>query len=69
MAPTDSGTMDPALIAARRAQAAADALAEAEARRLARAPVPAAAREINGPAGIEPTLHGDWLVNGRVSDF
>ncbi len=26
-------------------------------------------REIGGPAGPEPTLYGDWEINGRCSDF
>lgn len=25
--------------------------------------------EWNGPRGYEPTRHGDWSKNGRVSDF
>ena len=25
--------------------------------------------EIGGPQGLEPTRYGDWLVNGRCSDF
>lgn len=25
--------------------------------------------EWNGPRGLEPTRHGDWSKNGRVSDF
>lgn len=25
--------------------------------------------EWNGPRGYEPTRHGDWAKNGRVSDF
>jgi hypothetical protein len=25
--------------------------------------------EIGGPPGPEPTRYGDWLINGRVSDF
>ncbi|MCF6262227.1 MAG: DUF1674 domain-containing protein [Xanthomonadales bacterium] len=27
------------------------------------------AREIGGPAGLEPTRYGDWQINGRCSDF
>lgn len=26
-------------------------------------------KEIGGPKGPEPTRHGDWHINGRVSDF
>jgi hypothetical protein len=26
-------------------------------------------REIGGPAGPEPTRHGDWATNGRCTDF
>lgn len=25
--------------------------------------------EWGGPRGYEPTKHGDWATNGRVSDF
>lgn len=48
------------------------ALAEAEARRVAREkhagenPRPV---EINGPKGVEPTRYGDWEKKGIVSDF
>lgn len=27
------------------------------------------AREINGPAGLEPTRYGDWESKGRCHDF
>ena len=27
------------------------------------------APEFGGPGGPEPTRHGEWEVNGRVSDF
>lgn len=27
------------------------------------------APEFGGPDGPEPTRHGEWEVNGRVSDF
>ena len=50
--------------------AAQRALAEAEARRqaaaLAAKPV---AKELQGPAGPEPTRYGDWEHNGIASDF
>ncbi len=58
-----------AAIRARRAKAAAEALAEAEARRRFRPPGAPLPAEHAGPSGIEPTLHGDWMVKGRVSDF
>jgi len=43
------------------------ALAEAEARR--KVPATAAAKEINGPKGPEPTRYGDWESKGIASDF
>lgn len=50
--------------------AAERALAEAEARRQA-APANAkpAAKEIQGPKGLEPTRYGDWERKGIASDF
>lgn len=30
---------------------------------------PAAAKEIGGPGGLEPTRYGDWERNGRCFDF
>ena len=51
----------------RLAEAAARALAEAEARRAAAAPdMPP---ERGGRDGPEPTRFGDWEKNGIVSDF
>ncbi|MBY8974672.1 DUF1674 domain-containing protein [Rhodobacteraceae bacterium NNCM2] len=52
----------------RMAEAAARALAEAEARRKAAAerPMP---EEIGGRGGPEPTRFGDWEKNGLTSDF
>lgn len=44
------------------------ALAEAEARRAARAPVERPP-ELGGRDGPEPTRYGDWEKNGIVSDF
>ena len=44
------------------------ALAEAEARRKAAAPV-RAPKEVNGPKGPEPTRFGDWEKKGIASDF
>lgn len=52
--------------------AAKRALAEAEARRLAREKLEAENPrpvEINGPKGAEPTRYGDWEKKGIVSDF
>jgi len=47
------------------------ALAEAEARRVARAAEQAApaAKEFQGPKGPEPTRYGDWETKGIASDF
>jgi hypothetical protein len=52
----------------RRAEAAARALAEAEARRAA-APPPDLPPERGGRAGPEPTRYGDWEKNGLAVDF
>ena len=53
--------------------AAQRALAEAEERRrLARISESAAGpkpKEVNGPAGPEPTRYGDWERKGIASDF
>jgi len=51
--------------------AAQRALAEAAERRAAAkaAKKPLRPREINGPAGPEPTRYGDWEVKGIASDF
>lgn len=35
----------------------------------AKRPKPAAAVEIGGPTGPEPTRYGDWERNGRCTDF
>jgi hypothetical protein len=55
-------------IAARIAEAAERAKAEAEARRAkeAKAELPP---ELGGPKGPEPTRYGDWERKGIVSDF
>jgi hypothetical protein len=47
------------------------ALAEAEARRAARAAAHQAAppKELQGPKGLEPTRYGDWETKGIASDF
>lgn len=49
--------------------AAQRALAEAQARRAAAEQTHAPAKELQGPAGPEPTRFGDWERNGIVSDF
>lgn len=45
------------------------ALAEAEARRAKNSPGTMKAKEVNGPAGPEPTRYGDWESKGIASDF
>ena len=47
--------------------AAARALAEAEARRAAKKAE--RAREIGGRGGLDPARYGDWEVKGIASDF
>jgi hypothetical protein len=47
--------------------AAARALAEAEARRAARAAE--APKEIGGRGGLDPARYGDWEVKGVACDF
>ncbi|MFO0992715.1 MAG: DUF1674 domain-containing protein [Hyphomicrobiales bacterium] len=47
--------------------AAQRALAEAQARR--EQTKPPAPKEVNGPAGPEPTRYGDWERKGIASDF
>lgn len=37
--------------------------------RTPKAPAKPMPREIDGPAGPEPTRYGDWERKGRVSDF
>jgi hypothetical protein len=49
--------------------AAERALKEAEERRKARRPAPAAKREIDGPEGPDPVRYGDWEKGGIASDF
>jgi hypothetical protein len=55
-------------IAARIREAGERANAEAEARRVGakRSRPP---KEVNGPAGPEPTRYGDWERKGIASDF
>jgi hypothetical protein len=42
---------------------------EAEAKRQARHAKAEPAREVGGPAGLEPTRYGDWERKGVASDF
>jgi hypothetical protein len=58
----------PEQIAARIAEAAERAKAEAEARRTKEAKVQLPP-ELGGPKGPEPTRYGDWEIKGIVSDF
>jgi hypothetical protein len=55
-------------IAARIAEAAERATAEADARRAKEAKVELPP-ELGGPKGPEPTRYGDWERKGIVSDF
>jgi len=62
----------PEEVAARIAEAAERAKAEAEARRAQKDNEQAKAQlppELGGPKGPEPTRYGDWEVKGIVSDF
>jgi hypothetical protein len=77
--PTECDTSEPAATEAGQSQtperrslppAAERALAEAAARRAERERSAAKApKEINGPAGPDPTRYGDWEINGIASDF
>lgn len=58
----------PERIAARIAEAAKRAAAEAEARRAHEAKMQLPP-ELGGPKGPEPTRYGDWERKGIVSDF
>ena len=64
----DQATPTPDQIAARIAQAAQRAKAEAEERRLTenKKQLPP---ELGGPKGPEPTRYGDWERKGIASDF
>ena len=63
-------TRKPLPAAAQRALAeAAERRAQAEREAAARAPASAAAKEIQGPKGPEPTRYGDWERKGIASDF
>ena len=59
---TPQGSPPPA-----RTEAAARALAEAEARRAAEKAQ--ALREIGGRGGLDPARYGDWEVKGIACDF
>ena len=58
----------PEEVAARIAEAAERAKAEAEARRAKEARVQLPPK-LGGPKGPEPTRYGDWEIKGIVSDF
>jgi hypothetical protein len=58
----------PEQIAARLAEAAQRATAEADARR-AKEDKKQLPPELGGPKGPEPTRYGDWEIKGIVSDF
>ncbi|HWX90586.1 MAG TPA: DUF1674 domain-containing protein [Rhizomicrobium sp.] len=64
----NQATPPPEEVAARIAQAAERAKAEAEARRAkeAKKQLPP---ELGGPKGPEPTRYGDWERKGIASDF
>ena len=58
----------PEQVAARIAEAAERAKAEAEARRVRDAKVQLPP-ELGGPKGPEPTRYGDWVKDGIAIDF
>jgi hypothetical protein len=58
----------PEEIAARLADAAKRANAEADARRATEKPLDLPP-ERGGPKGLEPTRYGDWEKKGLISDF
>jgi hypothetical protein len=58
----------PEQVAARIAEAAERAKAEADARR-AKEDKKQLPPELGGPKGPEPTRYGDWEIKGIVSDF
>ena len=75
--PTGAAATDPRATRKPLPAAAQRALAEAAERRAqaereaaaARGPASAAAKEIQGPKGPEPTRYGDWERKGIASDF
>ena len=58
----------PEEVAARLAEAAKRANAEADVRRAAAKPLNLPP-ELGGPKGPEPTRYGDWEKKGLISDF
>lgn len=64
----NQATPSPEEVAARIAEAAERAKAEAEARR-AREAKTELPPELGGPKGPEPTRYGDWERKGIASDF
>jgi hypothetical protein len=65
---TPQKASSPEEIAARLADAAKRANAEADARRAAEKPLNLPP-ERGGPKGLEPTRYGDWEKKGLISDF
>jgi hypothetical protein len=65
---TTKKVSSPEEIAARLAEAAKRANAEAAARRAAAKPLDLPP-ELGGPKGPEPTRYGDWEKKGLISDF
>ena len=65
---TPKKSSSPEQIAARLAEAAKRANAEADARRAAAKPLDLPP-ELGGPKGLEPTRYGDWEKKGLISDF
>jgi hypothetical protein len=65
---TPKKASSPEEIAARLAEAAKRANAEAETRRAAAEPLDLPP-ERGGPKGLEPTRYGDWEKKGLISDF
>jgi hypothetical protein len=68
MSPADAPSQKKLSPQAERAlKEAAERRAERQAEDAAKAK--AAAKEIGGPAGLEPTRYGDWEKKGLTSDF
>jgi hypothetical protein len=65
---TPKKASSPEEIAARLAEAAKRANAEADARRAAERPLHLPPEQ-GGPKGLEPTRYGDWEKKGLISDF
>lgn len=65
---TPKKALSPDEIAARLADAAKRANAEADARRAAEKPLNLPPEQ-GGPRGLEPTRYGDWEKKGLISDF